>query len=107
MPQQFLAKDKSEIITTCRACEAKDLYLQKKFPRKIGIPIVMLGIISSFWTYGLSLIVVALIDLVLYQVTPWMMVCYRCHAEYRGFAKNPAQKEFDRHTDELYRYGGN
>ncbi|MBI1909663.1 MAG: hypothetical protein HYS22_05795 [Deltaproteobacteria bacterium] len=105
--KKFSSNDKRESITTCRDCGAKDLYLQKTFPRKIGIPIVVIGIIASFWTYGLSLLVVALIDFIFFHLSPWMLVCYRCHAEHRGFAQGLNFKEFDRHTDELYRYGGN
>lgn len=95
---------KKEMIRVCSSCNAKDLYLQKDFPRKIAIPIVLVGIVTVPWTYGISLIVVALIDFILFKAVPWMTVCYRCHAEYRGYALNPAHKEFDRHLDELYRY---
>jgi hypothetical protein len=103
--EKFKAEDPNEILSVCRACGAKDLYLQKDFPRKIAIPIVILGIITVPWTYGFSLILVALIDFILYRTVAWMTVCYKCRAEYRGFAKNPLHKEFDRHLDELYRYG--
>ena len=93
------------MLTQCPSCGAKDLYLQKDFPRKIAIPIVLVGIVTVPWTYGLSLILVALIDFVLYKLVSWMTVCYKCRAEYRGFHKNPSHKEFDRHVDELYQYG--
>ncbi len=92
-------------LSQCPSCSAKDLYRQKDFPRKIAIPIVIVGMIAVPWTYGISLILVALIDFILYQCVPWMLVCYKCHAEYRGAPQNPAHKEFDRHIDELYRYG--
>jgi hypothetical protein len=96
-----------EMIESCRSCGAKDLYLQKDFPRKIAIPIVIAAAILVPWTYGISLIVAAIIDFVIYRRTKWMTVCYKCRAEYRGFHNNPKHKEFDRHLDELYRYGGN
>ena len=91
-------------LESCPSCGAKDLYLQKDFPRKIAIPIVVLGALAVPWTYGISLIVVALIDFILYQIVSWVTVCYRCHTVHRGFPKNPSHKEFDRHIDELYRY---
>lgn len=96
---------KSEGISTCHACGSKDLYLQKDFPRKIAIPIVIAGAIAVPWTYGISLLAVALIDFIIYQCVPWVTVCYKCRKEYRGFPVNPAHKEFDRHIDELYQYG--
>lgn len=93
-------------IESCPSCNAKDLYRQKDFPRKIAIPIVVIAAVAVPWTYGFSLITAALIDFALYRFVPSMLVCYRCRAEYRGFKINPAYKEFDRHLDELYRYGG-
>ena len=101
---KFSATRTTEVVTSCLACHCPDLYLQKDFPRKIAIPIVIAGAIAVPWTFGISLIVVALIDFVLYQIVPTMIVCYRCHAEHRGYTKNPAHIEFDRHKDELYRY---
>lgn len=97
--------DRSRVLTSCLSCGAGDLYLQKDFPRKIAIPIVIAGIVTVPWTWGLSLIAVALIDFILYRFVPWMTVCYRCRSEHRGFRKNPIHKEFDRHIDELYQYG--
>ena len=91
-------------MTPCPQCQCKHLYLQKDFPRKIAIAIVILGIITVPWTLGISLIVVAAIDFVIYQFTPWMLVCYRCKAEYRGQKHTPEHQEFDRHIDELYKY---
>ena len=93
------------MITSCPSCGAKDFYLQKDFPRKIALTIVILGIMTVPWTYGLSLLIVALIDFILFRKVPWMTVCYKCRAEYRSYPLNPSHKEFDRHTDELYRYG--
>ncbi len=101
---KFTAGNPEEVIITCRACGAKDLYLQKDFPRTIAIAIVIAGAIAVPWTYGISLIVVALIDFFLFRKVKWMAVCYRCRAEYRGFQPNRAHKEFDRHLDELYKY---
>ena len=96
-----------ELLESCRSCGAKDLYLQKDFPRKIAIPVVIVAALLVPWTYGASLIVAAVIDFIIFRRTKWMAVCYKCRAEYRGFERNPAHKEFDRHVDELYRYGGN
>ena len=105
MAQGFNAAGPDETLDSCPSCGAKDLYLQKDFPRKIAIPIVIVAAILVPWTYGASLIVAAVIDFIIYRRTKWMAVCYKCRAEYRGFKPNPAHKEFDRHLDELYRYG--
>ena len=100
-------KNLKETIDLCLSCGAKDLFRQKDFPRKIAIPIVVIAAIFVPWTYGFSLIAAAVIDFFIYRKTPWMTVCYRCRAEYRGYALNPVHRDFDRHVDELYRYGGN
>ena len=104
MRSHFTAGTPDEMVITCSACGAKDLYLQKDFPRKIAIAIVIAGAIAVPWTYGLSLLAVALLDWLLFRRVRWMAVCYRCRAEYRGFRRNPAHREFDRHLDELYKY---
>lgn len=105
MVQKIAATNPEETLEACRSCGAKDLYLQKDFPRKIAIPVVIVAAILVPWTYGASLIVAAVIDFIIYRRTKWMTVCYKCRSEYRGFNPNPAHKEFDRHLDELYRYG--
>jgi len=103
--EKFIATPSDDMVSLCRSCGAKDLYTQKDFPRKIAIPIVVAAAILVPWTYGVSLIVAAIVDYVIFRRTKWMTVCYKCRAEYRGFRQNPAHKEFDRHTDELYKYG--
>lgn len=101
----FRAGNPEETVVSCTGCGAPDLYIQKDFNRKLALAIVGIGCVLSFWTYGLSLLVVALIDWLLYRRVSWMTVCYRCRAAYRGFRLNPSHREFDRHTEELYRYG--
>ncbi|HEX5038065.1 MAG TPA: hypothetical protein VFX30_12980 [bacterium] len=105
MAESFTSENPEEMLDSCRSCGAKDLYLQKDFPRKIAIPIVIVAALLVPWTYGASLIVAAVIDFVIFRKTKWMSVCYKCRVEYRGFRNNPKHKEFDRHLDELYRYG--
>lgn len=94
------------MVVTCRSCEGRDFYLQKDFPRKIAVGLVLAGALTVPWTYGLSLVLVALVDFLLFRLVHWMTVCYRCRSEYRAFRRNPAHQEFDRHLDELYRYRG-
>ena len=44
----------------------------------------------------------AAIDAVLYALLPEIAVCYRCHAHFRGFARNPKHEAFDLHVAEQY-----
>ncbi len=80
---------------TCLVCGCPDLYWQKDFPQKIGCLIVLAGALLVPWTWGLSLAVVASIDLALYRALPKVTVCYVCRARYRGVPPHPAQAPFD------------
>ena len=54
-------------------------------------------------TYGLSLVVVLLVDLILYRRVAELIVCYKCGAEFRGFGPIPETIElFNHHIGELY-----
>ncbi len=76
---------KGLIIDHCLVCNCDKMFVQKAFDRNLGLAVVLVGIILSFWTYGISLLVVALIDLILYKTLKPMAVCYFCDAEFRGF----------------------
>ena len=68
----------------CHVCGSPHLYWQKEFNQKIGCLFVLAGALLVPWTYGLSLGVVALIDLVFYRMLPRVSVCYICRARYQG-----------------------
>ena len=90
-------------IDRCLACGGVHLYVQKEFPRRLGLTIVVLGaatflvfmgferVLLGFATLG----IVALIDGVVYRAAPLMTVCYHCQTEFRRAAPNPSHKAFD------------
>jgi len=84
-------------IDHCLICNSQELFKQKLFNRNLGVGIVVAGIIVSFFVAIplIPLLVVALIDLILYLVLPFMIVCYACDAEHRGFKVDPQFKLFD------------
>jgi hypothetical protein len=87
-PIPIYARDENKkelILEHCLLCNGDKLFVQKAFNRNLGLGIVGVGVILSFWTYGLSLLAVALIDLYLYYSLKPMAVCYACDAEFRGF----------------------
>ena len=91
------------LIEHCPACGSRQLYVQRDFNQKAGIAIVALGAaLAPFTPYYSSLFAAALIDAALYAVLPEITVCYRCHAHFRGFARNPQHTAFDLHTAEQY-----
>ena len=91
------------VVDRCPACAGTQLYTQRDFNQKAGLAIVILGgALAPFTPYYSSLFVAALVDAALYAVLPEITICYRCHAHFRGFAKNPAHHAFDLHTAEQY-----
>jgi len=91
------------VVERCPACGSKQLYVQRDFNQKAGLAVVAVGaVLAPFTPYYSSLIAAALIDAALYAVLPEITVCYRCHAHFRGFARNPQHAAFDLHIAEQY-----
>ena len=94
---------RSRVIDACPACGSALLYVQRDFNQKAGLAIVAVGAaLAPFTPYYSSLIVAALVDALLYVLLPEITVCYRCHAHFRGFARNPRHRPFDLHVAEQY-----
>jgi hypothetical protein len=93
----------SRVVEHCPACGSQLLYVQRDFNQKVGLGIVVVGaILAPFTPFYSSLIVAALVDAGLYALLPEITVCYRCHAHFRGFARNPRHQAFDLHLAEQY-----
>jgi predicted RNA-binding Zn-ribbon protein involved in translation (DUF1610 family) len=90
------------VADICALCGSEHFYVQKDFDQRIGCLVVAIGAAFVPWTYGLSLAVCALIDLVLYARLPNVAKCYVCKATYRGGVRNPAHEAFDLHRLEKY-----
>jgi hypothetical protein len=94
---------RDRLVENCPACGSGNLYVQRDFNQKVGIAIVAVGaVLAPFTPYYGSLIAAALVDAGLYAVLPEITVCYRCHAHFRGFARNPRHAAFDLHIAEQY-----
>lgn len=91
----------------CPACGGQQLYVQRDFNQKAGLAIVVLGaVLAPFTPYYSSLVAAALVDAALYALLPEITVCYRCHAHFRGFLRNPQHQAFDLHLAEQYQVRG-
>jgi hypothetical protein len=90
------------IVDRCPVCLCRQFYAQKDFNQALGCLIMLAGIILVPFTYGLSLPVFALIDWALYRRIPSMVVCYRCHSEFRGIVPPPHLKGFMHHIGMKY-----
>ncbi|HEY7513649.1 MAG TPA: hypothetical protein VIC87_04200 [Vicinamibacteria bacterium] len=90
-------------VDRCPACAGEQLYVQRDFNQKVGLGIVVVGAaLAPFTPYYASLGVAAAVDAVLYMLLPEITVCYRCHAHFRGFPRNPRHEAFDLHIAEQY-----
>lgn len=70
-------------LDCCPKCDRKDFYKQKDFNRKIGVIIFLIGAAFVPWTYGISIVVAAFIDMGLYQILPDVASCYKCNTLFR------------------------
>jgi hypothetical protein len=90
-------------VVRCAACGNGLLYVQRDFNQKVGLAIVIAGgVLAPFTPFYSSLFVAAAVDAALYLMLPEIAVCYRCHAHYRGFARNRQHQAFDLHLAEQY-----
>jgi DNA-directed RNA polymerase subunit RPC12/RpoP len=94
---------RSRVVEQCPACGSALLYVQRDFNQKVGLGIVVLGAaLAPFTPFYASLFAAAALDAGLYLLLPEITVCYRCHAHFRGFARNPRHQAFDLHVAEQY-----
>ena len=98
-------------VTRCLVCPSTELFVRKDFSQKLGVAIVVLGVIISsifwfyrmpYWTYG-TLFTFALIDVVLYLIVGNVLHCYRCQAQYRGVPGLDNHQPFNLETHEKHR----
>ncbi len=95
----------------CPLCGTEDMYTQKDFPHTLGLAIVVLAAVLSsiaWWQYLYPLalavlLVAAALDMCLYYLVGDALICYRCHAQFRGTQRNPAHRPFDLGIGERYR----
>jgi hypothetical protein len=83
------------ILDECPCCARKDFYRQKDFNRKIGVALFVLASILSFWTYGISLIVLYLFDLFLFRRLGEVAACYKCNTLFRKLTNMAQIPPFD------------
>ena len=93
----------TRVVDRCPPCDSTLLYVQRDFNQKVGLGVVVVGaLLAPFTPFYSSLIVAALVDAGLYALLPEITVCYRCHAHFRGFARNPKHEAYDLHIAEQY-----
>lgn len=100
----FSAEHEQGILQQCPVCTRMDFYKQKDFNRKIGVMLFVMAAILSIWTFGISLIVLYLLDLLLFRKLALVAICYKCQTNFRGL-KNMAQiRDFDHEMNDRIVY---
>ncbi|MBC8345809.1 MAG: hypothetical protein ISR82_03580 [Candidatus Marinimicrobia bacterium] len=92
-------------FSECPVCGCNHLYRKKDFNQAIGCIIILIGALLVPWTYGISLIVLSIIDFLLYRRIKDSVECYQCKSEYKNMVVPEELNAFDHHTAELYELG--
>jgi hypothetical protein len=79
----FTSDQEAGLLKECPVCARQDFYKQKDFNRKIGVLLFIIAAILSIWTYGLSLVVLYLLDLFLFRKLSLVAICYKCQTNFR------------------------
>ena len=80
----FTHEHEKSLLKECPMCLRKDFYVQKDFNRKMGVFLFILAAILSVFTYGLSFVVLYLVDFFLFKKLPSIAVCYKCNTIFKG-----------------------
>jgi hypothetical protein len=98
-------------VRRCVVCPSEELFVRKDFPQRLGVGIVVVGIVLStiawyyrqvYLTFGIFFATAA-IDFVLWLVMGNVLQCYRCQAQYRGVPGLDQHGGFDLETHEKHR----
>jgi hypothetical protein len=98
-------------VTRCLVCPSTDLFVRKDFSQRLGVTIVVVGLLLSsitwyyyyiYLTYGI-LMATALADFAAYFLVGENLTCYRCNAQYRGGVNVDRHSAFDLTVHEKYR----
>src|SRR5205823_5895682 len=98
-------------LATCALCGNHELFKKKDFPHALGMGILTVACIVSFFTYGMYekwltwviLIGTALFDGLLYLCVGDAIVCYQCNAHYRRFLPRECHRPYELTIGERYR----
>jgi len=98
-------------IHRCLSCGGRELYVRKDFSQRLGVGIVIVGMLLSSltWYYYMIyltfaiLFAAAALDALLYFLVGNVLQCYRCQAQYRGIAGLETREPFNLETHERYR----
>jgi hypothetical protein len=100
----FTTEHEQGILKECPVCARMDFYKQKDFNRKIGVLLFAIAAILSIWTYGISLVVLYVMDLLLFKKLGMVTVCYKCLTNFRKVKNIDEIRDFDHEMNDRIVY---
>jgi hypothetical protein len=104
MDVQFTPEQEQGILKECPVCTRMDFYQQKDFNRKIGVALFVMAAVTSIWTYGLSFVVLYLVDLFLFKKLSPVAICYKCQTNFRNVANIAEIRPYDHEMNDRIVY---
>ncbi len=104
MNVNFSQDQEQGILKECPVCTRQDFYKQKDFNRKIGVILFVIAAILSIWTYGLSLVILYLLDLFLFKKLALVAICYKCKTNFRRVKNIDEIRDFDHEMNDRIVY---
>jgi hypothetical protein len=104
MDVKFTPAHERDELCECAVCARQDFYQQKDFNRMIGVTLFVIAAILSIWTYGISLIVLYLVDVFLFRRLKPIAICYKCRTIYRGVRNIDQIRDFDHEMNDRIVY---
>jgi hypothetical protein len=100
----FTKEHEEGILKECPVCSRQDFYKQKDFNRKIGVILFIIAAILSIWTYGISLVVLYLVDLFLFRKLSAVAICYKCVTNFRNLKNMNDIPDYDHEMNDRIVY---
>ncbi|MGE3608996.1 MAG: hypothetical protein AB7I27_05370 [Bacteriovoracaceae bacterium] len=104
MDVKFTQVHEQGLLKECPVCSRQDFYKQKDFNRKIGVILFVIAAILSIWTYGISLVVLYLLDLFLFRKLSLVAICYKCKTNFRQVKNMDEIRDFDHEMNDRIVY---
>jgi hypothetical protein len=93
-------------LEDCPVCARKDFYQQKDFNRLVGATLFVVAACLVPWTYGLSLLVLYLLDVFLFRKLSMIAICYNCKTIFRQVANISQIPGYDHEMNDRIVYSG-
>ena len=100
----FTHEHEEGILKECPVCARQDFYKQVDFNRKIGVMLFVIAAILSIWTYGISLVVLWLVDIFLLKKLALVAICYKCQTNFRRLKNFNEIRDFDHEMNDRIVY---